>query len=107
MRNDSDFSIITLRGEKIGKLWRRWKDNIKMDLKEIKLEDLVYINLIQNMGYDIRFYITRNFVRIGMLKCRMILWSGHVARMGKQEKHTEFSCRNILENFCLEDRQRL
>jgi hypothetical protein len=45
------YSILVGRPEgrrPLGRLWRRWEDNIKMDLREIGFGDVDWINLAQD-----------------------------------------------------------
>jgi hypothetical protein len=39
-----------LKGEPLGRSRRRWKDNIRMDLREIGWEDVDWIHLVQDRG---------------------------------------------------------
>jgi hypothetical protein len=69
MRNVHKFVVGKPEGKvPLGRLRRRWKDNIKMDVKEMELEVVGWIRLVQdrkkwwavvNMVMDFRFHKRR------------------------------------------------
>jgi hypothetical protein len=63
----------------LGRPRRRWVDNIRMDLVEVRLGDVDWSSLAQ--GRD-KWRSLVNVVRI--FKSRRMRWAGNVARMGEK-----------------------